>query len=200
MVVKSKLLQIAGQPARPSRACCRELGRCASTRATSDGEHGSVRNNCFLLGNVICARSVFLAAPEDILADLKRRLHNTRLPDGETAADWSQGVPRQRLRTLIDYWATQYDWRKTEALLNSYPQFRHRNRRPQYSLPACALAECRCAPADHDAWMAEHCARVHANHRAADEPDGAWRPSGGCLSSRAAIASRICIFRQARGA
>jgi epoxide hydrolase len=64
------------------------------------------------------------AAPEDTLADLKRRLHNTRLPDGETAADWSQGVPRQRLRALIDYWATQYDWRKTEALLNSYPQFR----------------------------------------------------------------------------
>jgi epoxide hydrolase len=64
------------------------------------------------------------SAHADALADLKRRLRNTRLPDGETAADWSQGVPRQRLRVLIDYWARQYDWRKTETLLNSYPQFR----------------------------------------------------------------------------
>ena len=64
------------------------------------------------------------AASDDALADLKRRLRNTRWPDGEIVSDWSQGVPSHRLRALLDYWTSQYDWRKTEARLNSFPQFR----------------------------------------------------------------------------
>lgn len=64
------------------------------------------------------------AASDDALADLKQRLRRTRLPDGETTADWSQGVPRAKLRALLDRWANSYDWRKAEAQLNTYPQFR----------------------------------------------------------------------------
>lgn len=64
------------------------------------------------------------AARDEALVDLKQRLRNTRLPDGETAADWSQGVPLSKLRALIDYWANVYDWRKTEAKLNTFAQFR----------------------------------------------------------------------------
>jgi epoxide hydrolase len=63
-------------------------------------------------------------APDDALSDLKQRLRNTRLPEGATAADWSQGVPTEKLRALIDYWANGYDWRKTENRLNHYEQFR----------------------------------------------------------------------------
>jgi pimeloyl-ACP methyl ester carboxylesterase len=38
--------------------------------------------------------------------------------------DWSQGVPLAYLRDLCRYWAEEYDWRATEARLNSLPQFR----------------------------------------------------------------------------
>lgn len=64
------------------------------------------------------------AASDEALADLKQRLRNTRLPIGETASDWSQGVPPQKLRALIEYWANVYDWRKAEARLNQIEQFR----------------------------------------------------------------------------
>lgn len=62
--------------------------------------------------------------PEAELADLRRRLQQTRWPEREPVADWSQGVPLAYLRELCGYWADGYDWRATEALLNSWPQFR----------------------------------------------------------------------------
>jgi pimeloyl-ACP methyl ester carboxylesterase len=62
--------------------------------------------------------------PEADLKDLRDRLRRTRWPEAETVNDWSQGVPLNYLRELCDYWMTQYDWRKVEARLNSFPQFR----------------------------------------------------------------------------
>lgn len=62
-------------------------------------------------------------AQPEALADLKQRLRHTRMPIGETATDWSQGVPPQKLKALIDYWASGYDWRKIEELLNGFEQF-----------------------------------------------------------------------------
>jgi pimeloyl-ACP methyl ester carboxylesterase len=58
------------------------------------------------------------------LDDLRDRLHRTRWPEPETVDDWSQGVPLAYLRELCDHWAGRYDWRATEARLNSLPQFR----------------------------------------------------------------------------
>jgi pimeloyl-ACP methyl ester carboxylesterase len=57
------------------------------------------------------------------LEDLKRRLHSTRWPDSETVGDWSQGIPLDYVRKVCDYWARDYDWRKTETRLNALPQF-----------------------------------------------------------------------------
>ena len=61
--------------------------------------------------------------PEEQLNDLKRRIKATRWPDKETVADESQGVPLATVQELAHYWATDYDWLKVEAKLNSYPQF-----------------------------------------------------------------------------
>src|SRR5690242_13878865 len=57
------------------------------------------------------------------LADLKRRVEQTRWPDKETVNDASQGVQLATMQALASYWATQHDWRKIEARLNSLPQF-----------------------------------------------------------------------------
>jgi pimeloyl-ACP methyl ester carboxylesterase len=62
-------------------------------------------------------------APEDDLVELRRRIQTTRWPDKETVSDRSQGVPLAKLRRLVEYWGTLYDWRKVEATLNSLPQF-----------------------------------------------------------------------------
>ena len=61
--------------------------------------------------------------PETALADLRRRLAATRLPERETVSDNSQGVPLATVQKLVRYWADEYDWRKVEAKLNAYPNF-----------------------------------------------------------------------------
>src|SRR5262245_25711111 len=63
-------------------------------------------------------------APQTALDDLKRRLALTRWPERETVADWSQGVPLAKLRALVEYWRTGYDWRRFETKLNSLAQYR----------------------------------------------------------------------------
>jgi pimeloyl-ACP methyl ester carboxylesterase len=66
----------------------------------------------------------FYHAPQSALDDLKQRLAQTRWPERETTNDWSEGVPLEKLRTLVDYWRTDYDWRRCEEALNRFPQFR----------------------------------------------------------------------------
>src|SRR5215208_2438186 len=62
-------------------------------------------------------------APEEALADLRRRILATRWPDKETVADRSQGVQLAMLQELMRYWGSRHDWRKAEAKLNALPQF-----------------------------------------------------------------------------
>jgi pimeloyl-ACP methyl ester carboxylesterase len=61
--------------------------------------------------------------PEADLANLRQRIKATRWPDKETVADYSQGVKLVTVQSLASYWAKDYDWRKIEARLNSYPNF-----------------------------------------------------------------------------
>jgi pimeloyl-ACP methyl ester carboxylesterase len=61
--------------------------------------------------------------PEEALTDLHRRLTATRWPERETVSDQSQGVQLATIQKIARYWATDYDWRKCEARLNSLPQF-----------------------------------------------------------------------------
>ena len=61
--------------------------------------------------------------PEAELADMRRRIQATRFPEKETVADFSQGVQLAFIQALARYWATEYDWRKVEARINSLPNF-----------------------------------------------------------------------------
>ena len=58
-------------------------------------------------------------ASDEALAELKRRIRATQWPEKETVADKSQGVPLATMQELARYWATDHDWRKAEARLNS---------------------------------------------------------------------------------
>src|SRR3954451_17839587 len=61
--------------------------------------------------------------PEEELVDLRRRIATTRWPDQATVTAQSQGIQLAKLRPLVAYWGTGYDWRKAEAKLNALPQF-----------------------------------------------------------------------------
>jgi pimeloyl-ACP methyl ester carboxylesterase len=62
--------------------------------------------------------------PQSELDELQRRLENARWPEQETVEDWSQGIPLSYTREIAQYWASDYDWRRFEKKLNSWPQFR----------------------------------------------------------------------------
>lgn len=64
-----------------------------------------------------------VSIPETALADLRRRLAQARLPEQETVANNSQGVPLKTIRQLLRHWQADYDWRKVEARLNAVPNF-----------------------------------------------------------------------------
>ncbi|NUW46954.1 epoxide hydrolase family protein [Nonomuraea rhodomycinica] len=61
--------------------------------------------------------------PDEVLADLRRRLELTRWPDDAGNDDGSYGVPRAYLRRLVEYWLDGYDWRRAEAAINAYEHY-----------------------------------------------------------------------------
>jgi pimeloyl-ACP methyl ester carboxylesterase len=68
-------------------------------------------------------RPFTIQVPESDLEDLRARIVATRWPEKETVPDQSQGPRLATMRALADYWATEYDWRRCEARMNSFPQF-----------------------------------------------------------------------------
>ena len=67
-----------------------------------------------------------IAATDEQLEDLKRRLRATRWPERECVDDWSQGLPLAYAQEVCKYWLEKYDWRAREARLNRFPQFKTR--------------------------------------------------------------------------
>ncbi|RAO17403.1 epoxide hydrolase family protein [Micromonospora noduli] len=64
-----------------------------------------------------------LDTPEDVIADLRRRIAATRWPTRELVTDRSQGVQLATIQELARYWMSDYDWRACETTLNSLPQY-----------------------------------------------------------------------------
>jgi pimeloyl-ACP methyl ester carboxylesterase len=62
--------------------------------------------------------------PEETVADLRRRIANTRFADREVVPDQSQGVQLATIQELARYWGSDYDMGRLEARLNALPQFK----------------------------------------------------------------------------
>jgi pimeloyl-ACP methyl ester carboxylesterase len=65
-----------------------------------------------------------VSIPKEDIKGLRNRILATRWPDKETVMDQSQGVQLAKLKELVRYWGTEYNWRKGEEKLNAYPQFK----------------------------------------------------------------------------
>ena len=68
-------------------------------------------------------RRFTIDVPDGVLDDLRRRLDQTRWPDRELVADWSQGIPLSYVQEVCAYWANGYSWREREAALNRFDHF-----------------------------------------------------------------------------
>ena len=64
-----------------------------------------------------------IAVEEATLLDLKRRLDATRWPDEVSESDWTFGTDLRYLKSVVDYWRSDYDWREQEKRLNRFRQF-----------------------------------------------------------------------------
>ena len=73
--------------------------------------------------------------PDEVLADLRRRLELTRWPEDAGNQDRYFGVNRDWLQELVDHWRSAYDWRRGEAAINVYEHYRSRSR-------ACRCTSC----------------------------------------------------------
>jgi pimeloyl-ACP methyl ester carboxylesterase len=56
--------------------------------------------------------------------DMKRRLAATRWAEDFGNADWSYGVERGWLESMVRYWRDEFDWRAQEAAMNRFAHYR----------------------------------------------------------------------------
>ncbi len=68
-------------------------------------------------------RPFHIQVPDSVLVDLRERIERTRWPDEIEGSGWTFGASLSYMRELADYWVKEFDWRKTESIINQYPNF-----------------------------------------------------------------------------
>lgn len=61
--------------------------------------------------------------PDSTLADLHRRLVQTKWPDQLPGTSWEYGADIRKVREVADYWEKTFNWREQEARINQFDQF-----------------------------------------------------------------------------
>ena len=67
-----------------------------------------------------------IAVPQEKLDWIARRLRDAHWPTQAAGDPWAYGASVPEMRSLVDYWLNQYDWRAREAWLNRFPHFHAR--------------------------------------------------------------------------
>jgi pimeloyl-ACP methyl ester carboxylesterase len=71
----------------------------------------------------VAIRPFTIHVPDPVLADLKTRLKNPRVPDALNGDGWTYGTDTGYLKQLVAYWRDRFDWRGQERALNQFEQF-----------------------------------------------------------------------------
>lgn len=61
--------------------------------------------------------------PDSDLKDMRERIKQVRWPDTIENSGWSYGTNLPYMKKLVEYWLNEFDWRKTENEINSFPNF-----------------------------------------------------------------------------
>ena len=65
-----------------------------------------------------------ISVENSTLDQLRDRLINTRYPDEITDSGWNYGTDLSYLKELVQYWHSDFNWSKQQALINSFSHFR----------------------------------------------------------------------------
>ena len=65
-----------------------------------------------------------ISVENSTLDQLRDRLINTRYPDEITGSGWNYGTDLSYLKALVQYWHSDFNWSKQQALINSFSHFR----------------------------------------------------------------------------
>ena len=66
-------------------------------------------------------RGFKVAVPDADVEDLRSRLRGTRWPIAWPSTRWEAGTDMAELQRLVQYWASDYDWRAQETAINALP-------------------------------------------------------------------------------
>ena len=103
--------------------------RVRRSRSTRRRRHGASASTDLALASARTATTRTLdstvshrvpEAPLSISADVSRPRDG---PSGRRSTDQTQGVQLAKIQALVQYWGTDYNWRKAESKLNALPQF-----------------------------------------------------------------------------
>src|SRR6266700_975011 len=61
---------------------------------------------------------------QETLDNLRTRLEQTRWPDEIEGAGWDYGTNLAYLKTLVNYWQNDFDWRTQEQAINRFSRFK----------------------------------------------------------------------------
>jgi pimeloyl-ACP methyl ester carboxylesterase len=64
-----------------------------------------------------------IQVPDSDLADVGRRLASSRMNDAPAGEPWGSGIDYGYLKGLIEYWQSEFDWRRQEEWLNAFPHY-----------------------------------------------------------------------------
>jgi epoxide hydrolase len=67
-----------------------------------------------------------VAIRQEVIDGILTRVRRAHWPDRLEGDGWQYGVDWNYMRELADYWTSRFNWRKAEAKLNAFPQFRAR--------------------------------------------------------------------------
>jgi len=60
---------------------------------------------------------------DEVLADLRARIRNTRWPDASPGVAWEQGTDLAYVKDVLAHWADGFEWRAQERWLNTFDHF-----------------------------------------------------------------------------
>ena len=60
---------------------------------------------------------------QSAIDDLRSRLRLTRWTDEILNSEWNYGAKLSYIKELTEYWLNEFDWKKTEDDINSYPNY-----------------------------------------------------------------------------
>jgi epoxide hydrolase len=69
-------------------------------------------------------RSFKVAIPQKTIDGILARVRSANWPDALLGSPWQYGADWAYMKELADYWTSRFDWRKAEARLNAFPQFK----------------------------------------------------------------------------